>query len=81
MRLLYTGRFRKRYRGAPETIQRACDKQLGFLLLNLQHPSLHAKKYDESNNIWQARVTRDWRLYFKIEGDAYVLLTLRPHPK
>ena len=25
------------------------------------HPSLRAKKYDESQDLWQARVTKDWR--------------------
>jgi len=81
MRLLYTERFHKRYHEAPQVIKRACDKQLAFLLQNLRHPSLRAKKYDEAKDIWQARVTRDWRVYFTIEADAYVLLTVRPHPK
>ncbi len=27
------------------------DKQLGFLLTNLRHSSLRAKKYDEAQNI------------------------------
>ncbi len=44
-------------------------------------PSLRAKKYDEARNIWQARVSRDWRLYFVIEEDVYYLLDVMPHPK
>ena len=81
MRLVYTARFRKRYAEAPGAIQRAFDKQADLLLENLRHPSLHAKKYDEAQDIWQARVTRDWRFYFSIEGDAYILHTIRTHPK
>jgi len=42
---------------------------------------LHAKKYSESLDIWQGRVTRGWRFYFKIEGDEYVILSIIPHPK
>lgn len=57
------------------------DKQLVFLLSNLRHPSLRAKKYDEKNNIWQARVDDDYRFYFQIEGDTYLLLSIIPHPK
>jgi hypothetical protein len=34
-------------------------------------PSLRAKKYDEAQDYWQARVNRDWRFYF----------TIIPHPK
>jgi len=44
---------------APLPVQRAFDKQLRFLAANLHHPSLHAKKYDEANDRWQARVSRN----------------------
>jgi len=51
------------------------------LLQNLRHPSLHAKKYDEAKDLWQARVTGSWRFYFRIEDDAYVLEEIKAHPK
>lgn len=54
---------------------------MAFLLENLHHPSLRAKKYDEANDRWQARVNRSWRFYFIIEGDTYVILDVIPHPK
>jgi hypothetical protein len=41
---------------APAPVQNAFYKQLRFLARNLTHPSLRAKKYDETNDIWQARV-------------------------
>jgi plasmid maintenance system killer protein len=56
-------------------------KQMGFLIGNLGHPSLHAKKYDEAQDIWQARVNRSWRFYFVIREDEYVILSIIPHPK
>ena len=40
-----------------------------------------AKKYDETRNIWQARINGGWRLYFRIEGDIYFLEGAIPHPK
>ncbi|HLC41949.1 MAG TPA: hypothetical protein VJO34_10045 [Methylomirabilota bacterium] len=52
-----------------------------MLLQDLRHPSLRAKKHDEANDIWQARVSRGWRFYFQIHGDTYVILSVRPHPK
>lgn len=76
-----TNRFDRDLAAAPPAIQRAFEKQLALLLQNLRHPSLHAKKYDEPRGIWQARVTLSWRFYFTIEGDAYVLRTVRSHPK
>ena len=65
-----TARFDWSYDKAPREIQRAFDKQVLLLLHNLRHPSLRAKKYNEAENKWQARVTRDWRLYFLIEDDT-----------
>jgi hypothetical protein len=47
----------------------------------LSHPSLHAKKYDESRGLWQARVNQDWRFYFTIDADSYRIDALIPHPK
>jgi mRNA-degrading endonuclease RelE of RelBE toxin-antitoxin system len=55
---------------APQNVQRAFEKQLRFLVDNLLYPSLHVKKYDESNDVWQARVNKDWRFYFTIADDT-----------
>ena len=65
----------------PEPIKKKLYKQLRFLGHNLMHPSLHAKKYDEARNIWQARVDKSWRFYFQIKDDTYLLLDIIPHPK
>ena len=81
MRIRRTTNFERCYRKAPKDIQATFDKQVSFLLQNLRHPSLRAKKYDETSGIWQARVTRDWRFYFVIEDDTYHLINLTVHPK
>lgn len=62
-------------------LQAQFDKQLGLLLKDLRHPSLHAKKYDAANDIWQARINRDYRFYFLIHDDAYYILSITKHPK
>lgn len=69
------------YEKAIPAIQKAFDKQMKLLTENWRHPSLRAKKIDETNNIWQGRVTRDWRFYFQITDDTYVILRIVPHPK
>jgi plasmid maintenance system killer protein len=66
---------------APAAVQKAAYKQPGFLAGSLSHPSLHAKKYDEGKDIWQARVNKDWRFYFKIEDDTCFIIDVTPHPK
>jgi hypothetical protein len=48
MKLLRTPHFERNYAKAPQQVQRAFDKQSLLLLQNLRHPSLRAKKYDES---------------------------------
>lgn len=69
------------YVKAPPAIRKAIDKQLKLLVEDFRHPSLRAKKYDESQGIWQARVNRNWRFYFTISGDTYLILNIIPHPK
>jgi plasmid maintenance system killer protein len=66
---------------APANVRKAFRKQLAFLESGLRHPSLHAKKYDEARRLWQARVNRDWRFYFTIEGDTCRIHSVIPHPK
>jgi mRNA-degrading endonuclease RelE of RelBE toxin-antitoxin system len=81
VRVIFLDRFTRSFREAPERVRREFGKQLGFLLADLRHPSLRAKKYDEGRGIWQARVDREWRFYFRIEGDTFQLLDIIPHPK
>lgn len=74
-------RFVESYKDAPPDIQKATDKQLRLLEQNLRHPSLHAKKYNEALGIWQARVSRDWRMYFSIIAAMYYMQDVMKHPK
>ena len=69
------------YAAAPAAVRKAFDKQARLLVENLHHPSLHAKQYDESEDLWQARVNRSWRFYFNIVGDTYVIRDIIAHPK
>ena len=80
MRLRFTERADKDYADLPANMRKAFAKQLRYLLGDLRHPSLHAKKYSEGEDIWQARVTRGWRFYFKIVDDEYTILSIIPHP-
>jgi mRNA interferase RelE/StbE len=70
MKLRYSPHFVRSYDAVSTQVQKAFDKQVILLLKDIRHPSLRAKKYDEARGIWQARVTREWRFYFTIEGDT-----------
>jgi hypothetical protein len=62
-------------------VQKAFIKQINFLARDLGHPSLHAKKYDEAQDRWQARIDGDWRFYFRIDKDTYRITQIIPQPK
>lgn len=81
MRVTFSNRFVYQFRKLPTSLQTKFNKQLGFLLTNLHHPSLRAKKYSETKDIWQARVDSHYRFYFKVEGDIYQILSVISHPK
>lgn len=81
MKFTLTQKALRQYKALPPRIRSGFDKQLHFLLTNLRHRSLDAKKYDERQDIWQARVTQNYRTYFRIEGDTYHILAITKHPK
>lgn len=66
---------------APRAVQRAFLKQAALLKENMHHASLRAKKYGGAPDLWQARVNQDWRFYFRIAGDVYLITNSIPHPK
>ena len=81
MRVNYSKRALTSLAQVSPTIRKAFYKQLDFLKQNIQHPSLHAKKYNESGDVWQARVNRSWRFYFTIVDDTYQIEDVITHPK
>ena len=60
MKIVLTDVVVEALKDAPLPVQRAFDKQLRLLAANLHHTSLRAKKYDESDDRWQARVNKNW---------------------
>lgn len=81
MKYVLGNKFANELESFPEVIRKKFWKQLNYLLLNIRHPSLRAKKYDEVRGVWQARVDRNIRFYFLIEDDLYILLDIRKHPQ
>ena len=59
MKVDHSERAGKTLDGLTPRLREAVYKQVKLLEQNRRHPSLRAKKYDESRNIWQARVNRN----------------------
>ena len=74
-----TPHFKREFQKLNQDVRDAFEKQVQFLLLDIRHPSLRAKKYDETRDIWQARVTRNVRMYFTIRGGTYILVNIKRH--
>jgi mRNA interferase RelE/StbE len=81
MTIRFTERADKDYAQLPPAVRKVFAKQIDLLLANFRHPSLRAKKYARSEGLWQARVDRRWRFYFKIQDDEYAIVSIIPHPK
>ncbi len=81
MKFHYSPRFKRDLKPLAYSIKQKFAKQANYLLHNLRHPSLRAKKYDETKDIWQARVDDNVRFYFLIVGETYVLLEIKKHRK
>jgi hypothetical protein len=69
MRVRLARRATRDFESLSPALQSRVRKQLDLLRVNLRHPSLRAKKYDERRDI------------FTIEGDTYRILSIIPHPK
>jgi len=84
MKVIRTESFKRDFRKLPEAIKRRTANSLRILMSNPHHPSLRVKKvrgeilkgYD---NIFEGRITRDYRFFFLIETDVYILLRCGRH--
>ena len=79
MELDPTSKFNKNLKQFSKTIRNKFYKQANFLLRDIRHSSLCAKKYDETSGAWQARVDKNVRFYFLIEKNKYTLIDIRYH--
>jgi len=79
VKLAFTKPLKRDYKGLPENIQELIDKQIFHLLENPSHPSLQIKKMESRQAIWEARITKGYRMTFQIVGDAYLLRRVGTH--
>mgnify|MGYP003505159064 FL=1 len=79
MKLFFSKPFVRDYRKLPRQIQIAVDKQIELLLSNPGHPSLNTKRMNDPRDIWEGRITKSYRLTYRIEGDIYFLRRVGTH--
>ena len=79
MKLQTTRPFDRDYAELPEGKKERVDKQLALLLLNPRHPSLRLKRIRGAADIWEVRVSRNYRLTLQLAGDTYLLRRVGSH--
>jgi mRNA interferase RelE/StbE len=80
MRFRVTEHFAKGYKKLPADIQAQVDKQISLLLENPKHPSLRIKKMQGTRGeIFEGRISKNYRFTFQIEKDTYILRKVGPH--
>jgi addiction module RelE/StbE family toxin len=79
VKVSFTKPFKRDYKGLPENIQDQIDKQIIQLIENPKHPSLNIKKMEGHKSIWEARITKGYRMTFQIDGDIYLIRRVGTH--
>jgi plasmid maintenance system killer protein len=76
----FTDSFVCDYRALPGSVKARTRKALRLLAEKTRHPSLHTQKIQGlKQEIWEMRVTREYRLTFQWEGDTLTLRRLATH--
>ena len=79
MVIVKSPRFKKEFDALPEQIKERARKQFALFLQNPRHRSLRIKKMEGWHDIWEGRITGDYRFTFTQEGDTYHLRRIGKH--
>ena len=81
MKAKFTEPFQRSLEKLSSETKEKFKKQLSFLVRDIRYPSLRAKKREELGDVWQARVNGNYRFYFQIKGNIYLILDILKHSK
>ena len=79
MNFIETSRFKKAYKSLPDEVKIKVKETLRTMAINIRHPSLQVKKIKGTKNIWEARVSLDYRLTFQLIRNYIILRNVGPH--
>ena len=79
MKIRRSEHFKKSYQKLSPVLQKRVDKALMLLAVNVRHPSLRVKKIQGTDDIYELRVTRSYRISFEIGEDGYFLRRVGEH--
>lgn len=79
MRFVWTDTFRKDYKSLPQDIRERTNRVFERLSENPRHPSLHLKKMEGHSDIWEVRVSDNYRITFQFFDEAILLRRIGTH--
>ena len=79
MQLFRTERFKKDFKRLPNDIQEKLPKILELFVSNTRHPSLQVKKMEGVRDIWELRVTQNYRITFQHVQEGILLRRIGTH--
>lgn len=79
MTIVQARRFQEEFAALPPHIKERARKQLALLLTNPKHRSLFLKKLKGYENMWEGRITQQYRFTFSVTGDTYTLRRIGSH--
>jgi len=79
MQLIQTTHFERDYKKLPPSIQKRTYEKLKLLVQNLSYPSLRVKRVQKFKGVFEGSITKDYRFFFQITTEGYVLLRVGKH--
>jgi addiction module RelE/StbE family toxin len=79
MQLLRTERFKKDFKRLSAEIQERTGKALELFVSNPRHPSLNVKKMEGTPDIWELRVSDNYRITFQRVAEGILLRRVGTH--
>ena len=79
MPLIFTNRFKKAYRKLPRPVQSNVKKALRLLDENQRYPSLHVKRIQGTDKLYEGRIDRKYRFSFEFDGEDILLRNVDNH--
>ena len=79
MQLFRTERFTKDFQHLPVDIQTRTAKVLELFLAHRRHSSLHVKKMEGAPDIWELRVSDNYRITFQLIREGVLLRRIGTH--
>lgn len=79
MNFILTSHFKKAYKSLPQEVKNRVKETLRTFSTNPRYPSLHTKKIKSTKNIWEMRVSSDYRITFQMVKDYLILRNVGHH--